>query len=294
MTSIFIPGNHVITLPQFLLLPLLLVSLLAGNARGQAVYKEEDTKFYSSIVQYARTQNLQDRPIEEIVYEVGKQFIGTPYVAHTLETTSNEAFVVNLKQVDCTTFVEYCLAIGRCVKTNNVSFDNFCNQLEMIRYRGGKKIDYASRLHYMTDWLHEHEDAGIVKNVSKECKGVEITKDIHYMTTHRDKYSQLSDSNQYEQILETEDRISALPYFYIPRENVNQVDCIRNGDIIAITTSIASLDVVHVGLAMVQKDSVYLLNASSINKKVEISNTSLYTYLKKKSFMTGVVVIRPL
>ena len=37
-------------------------------------------------------------------------YLGKPYVAHTLEINDEEQLVVNLEEVDCTTFVEYVLA----------------------------------------------------------------------------------------------------------------------------------------------------------------------------------------
>ena len=37
-------------------------------------------------------------------------YVGKPYTAHTLEVNEEEQLVVNLEEVDCTTFVEYVLA----------------------------------------------------------------------------------------------------------------------------------------------------------------------------------------
>ena len=41
----------------------------------------------------------------------GKEFIGTPYKAQTLEINSTEQLVVNLQAMDCTTFVETVAAL---------------------------------------------------------------------------------------------------------------------------------------------------------------------------------------
>ena len=41
----------------------------------------------------------------------GLNFLKTPYVAHTLEVNEEEP-VVNFDEVDCTTFVEYVLALA--------------------------------------------------------------------------------------------------------------------------------------------------------------------------------------
>ena len=42
----------------------------------------------------------------------GLNFLKTPYVAHTLEVNEEEKLVVNFDEVDCTTFVEYVLALS--------------------------------------------------------------------------------------------------------------------------------------------------------------------------------------
>lgn len=42
----------------------------------------------------------------------GLSFLKTPYVAHTLEVNDEEKLVVNFDEVDCTTFVEYVLALS--------------------------------------------------------------------------------------------------------------------------------------------------------------------------------------
>ena len=44
--------------------------------------------------------------------EIGKFFLGTPYVAGTLETKGAEHLVVNLREYDCVTFVENVVALA--------------------------------------------------------------------------------------------------------------------------------------------------------------------------------------
>ncbi len=44
--------------------------------------------------------------------EIGKFFLGTPYVVGTLETKRGEHLVVNLREFDCVTFVENVVALA--------------------------------------------------------------------------------------------------------------------------------------------------------------------------------------
>ena len=41
-------------------------------------------------------------------------FIDTPYTAHTLEMDDEEDLIINCDEVDCTTLVEYVLAMSLC------------------------------------------------------------------------------------------------------------------------------------------------------------------------------------
>ena len=45
-----------------------------------------------------------------------RQFLGVPYVAHTLEVNDNEQLVVNTRELDCTTLVETVTALTLCAQ----------------------------------------------------------------------------------------------------------------------------------------------------------------------------------
>jgi len=66
---------------------------------------------------------------------VGKTFLGTPYIAKTLEIGTKESLVVNLQGLDCTTFVENVLAFSLLLKNEKSSFRDFAEALETIRYK---------------------------------------------------------------------------------------------------------------------------------------------------------------
>lgn len=72
-------------------------------------------------------------------------FIDVPYVAHTLETDGEEDLVINCDEVDCTTFVEYVLALSLpSASGNKMSESDFAANLQRIRYREGKIDGYTS------------------------------------------------------------------------------------------------------------------------------------------------------
>ena len=95
-------------------------------------------------------------PLDELMIHTALFFRGTPYVASTLEKEP-EGLVVNLRELDCTTFAETVLALSRTLREEKTTFENFCENLQRLRYREGTIGDYTDRLHYMTDWFYENE-----------------------------------------------------------------------------------------------------------------------------------------
>ena len=106
-------------------------------------------------------------------------------------------------------------------------------------------------------------------------------------------YPQLSESENLEAIQITENQIQKRNYFYIPKAEISRLEeNIKSGDIIAITTSMPNLDIVHTGFALKQNGRIHLLHASSKNMKVEISEKPLSEYLAGNKSQSGIIVSR--
>lgn len=226
-----------------------------------------------------------------------RRLIGTPYVAGTLDTTDKEQLVVHLDKADCTTFVETVLALTIADKQSERTFHAFKKALMMVRYRNGKLDGYISRLHYFSDWIKDNERKGLVKEYTSclpsACKQ---RLDLDFMTTHIQSYPQLKANPFWVEIMkEQEKRWKGVEVDYLPKEYLNLSSdelLIKNGDILAITTSIEGLDVVHVGFACWVDGQLHLLHASSLAGQVVLDVQSLYDYSYKKKAHTGVRAIR--
>jgi len=243
----------------------------------------------------ARKESLADRPIREIMVAMGTSFLGTPYAAHTLESEGQEKLVVNLRELDCVTFVETTLALSRCVKLGTFDFENFRRQLEFIRYRGGVINGYTSRLHYFSDWIFDNAQKGVVQDLTEEMGGVPCEKEIVFMSTHADSYRQLSDEGVLRTIREQEVALNSRKAFILPKETLENVsEAIRPGDILGITSSIDGLDVSHTGMAVYTNGVLKYLHAPLSGGAVQISSDSLVEYLKSHKTQTGVLIARPL
>lgn len=225
-----------------------------------------------------------------------RQLIGIPYVANTLDETDRETLVVHLDKVDCTTFVETVLALSLTEKRGKRDFGCYKQALRHIRYREGKMEGYLSRLHYFSDWIKDNERKGIVRERTGES-GLATPQilNLDFMSTHADSYPLLKNRpSMIGRMVELEKDWKNVTVRYIPKACLNasyEELGIKDGDIIAITTNIKGLDVVHVGFACWVDGKLHLLHASSARKKVVLDPDPLYDYSKNKKTHTGVRVI---
>ncbi len=259
------------------------------------IYKPADKRICESILAEAFKDNMSSAPVNELVVKVGRHFLGTSYVSNTLERKGPEDLVINLRQLDCFTFLENAVVLARLIRAGKSTFAEYAESLREARYRQGVMNGYSSRLHYFCDWLYDNERKGIVKNITADIGGVEYPGVIRFMTANAGKYSALADNDSYKQMKVVEKNISRRCNYYIPKKSFRETqDRIMDGDLIAITTGLKGLDVIHVGIAMRIGKNIHLLHASKVTGKVVVSSRTLDSYLAGKRFRTGVVVGRVL
>ena len=249
-------------------------------------------------VQLMKNAASQPSGTNLIIY-IAEQLKGIPYVAHTLEPNNNERLIINLRQLDCTTFVEQVSALYLCVKERKTTFADFCKMLQKLRYEGGAEPHYTKRLHYYSSWIEDKKSMDICKEI--QSPNPPFTKvqrlSLNWMTTHVNDYRMLKNNPSWvPQIRKMEQKMEGRQYRYIPKEQIKNTRLLRNtikdGDIIAIITNKKGLDTQHLGFALWHKDGLHLLNASSIHKKVIDEPMTLRTYLYKHPSMPGVRIIR--
>jgi hypothetical protein len=247
----------------------------------------------------AVSNGLASKPINEIVVEIGKSFIGTDYAGHVLEEKGDEKLVVNLRALDCVTFYENCVTLARCIKLKKTTFDEYKAQLQFLRYRNGTIDGYPSRLHYTTDYWHHAEKKGILKVVTKEIFGeknvAEIPKPINFMTVNREKYKHLktNDAN-FEKIKAQEDAINSRPDYFLPKGNLHlYADAVNHGDLIGIATNMKGMDIAHTGVAVrMPNGKLHFMHAPIAGHKVQITEQTMHDYMAKNQRQTGIIVAR--
>lgn len=238
---------------------------------------------------------------ETTLIYIARQFVGIPYVAHTLDKTDDERLVITLKGMDCTTYVENVVAFAQCAFNNKTKWSDFLNAIKQVRYRGGK-LSYENRLHYFDWWLEDNEKKGFVKemNILEFPFTATQTLKINYMSENYLSYNMLRNHPERVKALKLlEDKTNGKVVRYIPTSALNDNTTLRkaihNGDILGLVTNKKNLDTTHLGIAIWHKDGLYLLNASSLKKngsKVVEPTETLYQYLKARPFNLGVRVGR--
>jgi hypothetical protein len=243
-------------------------------------HRNRDVRIFTKLVDTMGRRGVSQMPPGRLALEIGKFFIGRPYLSGTLEARGGERLVVNLRAFDCFTFVENVVALSRLLGSGDRSFLRFKKLLQRIRYRGGRLRGYPSRLHYFSEWVFDNGRMGFIRDVTAGEGGKPYRNTINFMTENPGTYPALKDEGDLKRMRAVERAISKRPLFVIPKERLRRMEGrIREGDVIAIATTQKGLDVQHVGLAVKVRGRIHLLHASSIEGKVVLSRETLYRYI---------------
>ena len=229
--------------------------------------------------------------VPELIVRAGQALKGLPYVGGTLEECPEEQLCIYLTRTDCILFVETCLGLARTAKSGG-GFPALAGELRQSRYRDGRISAYADRLHYTLDWERQGIRRGTLKDMTASLGGIRYDHPVNYMSTHTQSYPRMDDVDA---IRAAEARINAEPFVYIPKEQVKQsLPGIRSGDIICFVSALEGLDILHVGMAVVENGTVRILHASSAAKKVILDPKPLPDYLAGRKSIAGIQILRPL
>ena len=266
-----------------------------GRAKPDAFSGRE---VFERLLALAREQGWRKLAIGERIGTIGMALLHTPYVAATLEVgEGREVCSVDLHGLDCVTFFETAVCVARMLKIGGRTSRALLEQVCFTRYRAGRVMGYASRLHYMSDWFADNARKHVVRLVTHELPGAaRLDTRVNFMSTHPAAYPALAAApTLVRTIARIEDRLSARPRVYVPKDRV--VDAqpfLMTGDIVGITTSIDGLDCAHAGLCYRdERGSVRLLHASTTAREVTLDD-ELTAYLARVPTHTGVIVARPL
>ncbi len=281
----------------------------AGEAAATAAPGSADEIRFHEWVAAIRSAGFAepDVPVGRTATEVGELAIGTPYEAFTLEQylvaggdpARTEPLTLSLTKFDCVSLVESCLAVARVARVDEPpTWEAFAREMEKMRYRGGTREGYISRLHYFSEWLDNNERRGLVRQLGEELGGEPDTRPLRFMSSHPDAYPALAYPETLAAIAEIERSLDDEIRWVVPTERIPEIqDQIQSGDILAFATSIEGLDVTHAAFAYrdTEADGILrVLHAPLSGGVVEITDSTVPEYVAAINGSTGILIARPL
>lgn len=227
---------------------------------------------YTILMNILSQQSLFDKQ-EEKTEVITRSLLGTPYNKHTLNHSqlSAETLIINLKSMDCMTFIEYTEAFKR-----SKNYEQFIANLTKIRYTD-QDIQFTNRRHFFSDWAQSPNPLVLDITTQISPHAVSVNKKLNFK----------NDTSLFISGLPIKDRlISYIPVSYI---DDNLILNLKTGDYIGVYSKHSGLDVSHVGIVIRQNDTVLFRNASSLKGNLKVSDSELRSYLNGK---LGIVVFR--
>ena len=279
-------------------------ALVAHPLLGSATALADDRARLASWVRTLRAERLttQRVPLGRAVARVGELSLGSPYVAGMLDAYAKEGgdprsepLTLDLSRFDCVLLVEGCLAVARAAHGQG-RWSDFAREVERMRYRGGVRNGYASRLHYFSEWIEDNARRGLLRDLGTELGGTRDERPLRFMTEHRSAYPALRDDATFQAIAERERALDSMRRIVIPTARIAAVQSrIQTGDVLAFATRIAGLDATHTGFAYRDRAGVMrVLHAPLSGGAVEVSRRTLPEYVAAIRNATGIMVARPL
>jgi hypothetical protein len=208
-----------------------------------------------------------DRSAVSRIDILSRQFLGHCYKPNPLigSADADEIFVAALDGFDCVTYIETVVALAR-----SANVDDFIEWLRKIRYEHGR-IQWKQRNHYMTFWIRNNINKGIIRPVS--------TLTIPMISRERTL-------NVIPGLAAQPTCLQCVPKRALPRLEPH----LLTGDLMFFVSTRKNLDVFHAGIIVRDGKRVLMRHASRSHGLVVEQELSEFL---KANRMAGVIVARP-
>ncbi len=258
--------------------------------------RPRDRLRFLNLMAAAAAEDLHERPLGEASQAVAERLLGAQYKGGLLDRFADERLALSLYEFDCVLFVEAVVALAQGAIARDTDYGNFARRVLSWRYRDGQLQGYCSRLHYFTEWIADNARRGNLQPLTLALGGRAQAKPLTFMSGHRQLYKHLAENEaNFRCIAAMEARVTRdLRVNYIPTAAIANIYAeLEPGDIIAVATDIAGLDVTHSGLVYRYPDGrVGFIHASPAGKTVIAPD--LQRYVANIDRAIGIMVARPL
>ena len=224
-------------------------------------------------------------PIDQSLADLAEFFLGSPYLAFSLDRPGSEQLRLDLTQFDCMLFVELLLALA-----STETFDDFAEQTRRLRYRNGN-VGYCTRQHYFHDWVISAQTQGLLDTTTDWPGQASRDLPLNFMSSHRDLYPPLQSSRLFDCIHEREQG-RRIEQHYLPLESLDAaLPSLRSGDLFAVATRVSGLDVSHAGVLVREGSRLDAIHAAP--GRGVMRSRSFSQYLQSVPDAIGAVIVRP-
>ena len=245
----------------------------------------------------SRREGWVRMPIGQRIAHAGRALMGTPYVGGTLDVSPEMGEVLrpNLAGMDCVTFAEQAWALAVATESDGIDRRRFLAELTQIRYRGGHNFGYAARLHYFSDWMHDHVRRGRAMDVIKgSLEASPFTRPVGFMTRNAEKYPGLARPGMLDTMKEVEATLNATPRWWWAKPiSDDSAQRLQTGDIVGFADVRPGLDCAHVGIVWREGSHVRVMHASSRAMRVVLDG-EIAALVNGNRAWSGLLAIRPI
>ncbi|WP_114993195.1 N-acetylmuramoyl-L-alanine amidase-like domain-containing protein [Synechococcus sp. UW179A] len=261
--------------------------VFAGGSLSRVSRSIEDVHVVEGTrTRFKRAQSLiRALPLNEAIARLAEFFVGSPYMAMSLDQSGREQLRLDLTQFDCMLFVEQLLAV-----VSAESFDDFAVRTKRLRYRNGE-IGYCTRQHYFHDWVGSAQAQGVIE--SQPVWSAQATRNLplNFMSSHRDRYPALQSPDRFE-CIRAREQGRRIEQHYLPLASLEAaLPSLQSGDIFAVATRVGGLDVSHMGVLIREGSRLDAIHAAP--GRGVMRSRSFVRYLSSVPDAIGAVIVRP-
>ncbi len=228
---------------------------------------------------------IQGLTVNAAIARLAESFLGSPYLAGSLDGAGPEQLRLDLTRFDCMLFIEQLLALAL-----SDSFDQFVEHTRNLRYRDGQ-VNYCTRQHYFHDWVRSAQSQNLLETTSGWPGEITRSLPLNFMSEQRQLYRPMQSQELFDCIRRRDENRQVVQH-YVPLHAIESVlPRIQSGDLFAIATRIEGLDVSHTGVLVRDGSSVDAIHAAP--GRGVMRSRSFGRYLRSIPDAIGAVIVRP-
>ena len=228
---------------------------------------------------------IQGLTVNAAIARLAESFLGSPYLAGSLDGAGPEQLRLDLTRFDCMLFIEQLLALSL-----SDSFDQFVEHTRNLRYRDGR-VSYCTRQHYFHDWVRSAQSQNLLETTSGWPGEITRSLPLNFMSEQRQLYRPMQSEELFDCIRRREENRQVVQR-YVPLHAIESaLPRIQSGDLFSIATRIEGLDVSHTGVLVREGSSVDAIHAAP--GRGVMRSRSFGRYLRSIPDAIGAVIVRP-